>query len=415
VEVRLAYVEKVFDLSSVLSGITDSRVQPQIPTIAIVKSILVMCLARLGSLNSLEQVLQRSNWVREYLHGQSPSADTLGRVLNLADTATLRQVIRRLYEQLKRNKALEAPWHGLFVLIFDGHESHATYRRHCDGCLERTLKVGGVERIQYYHRNVTAQLVLRDCKFLLDAEAQVRGEDEVACALRLFERCVVDYPRAFDVVAADALYAQAPFFNKVIERGKDVITVLKDDRRELLKDADSLFAGMAPTCTFSSDGTKIECWDSDGFQSWPQVTKPVRVTRTVETKKPIRRQLDGELEQPPVSSWTWVATLSPLRAHTQAVVAIGHSRWSVENEGFNELVNHYHADHVYEHEATAMLNFWLMSMIAYNLFRTFFLRNLKPEFRKGISMLHVARLIMSELYADVLARAGCHKNAGVPP
>lgn len=353
--------------------------------------------------------MKRSTWLREYLHGLSPSADTLGRVLNLAETMTLRQVIHCLYERLKRNKALEPPWHGLVVLIFDGHESHATYHRHCDGCLERKIRVDGEERIQYYHRNVTAQLVFRDCRFLLDADTQLPGEDEVACAMRLFERVIVDYPRAFDVVAADALYANSKFFNKIIKHGKDVIAVIKDNRRELLKDVDTMFAGKAPACIFSSSGTEIQCWDEDGFQSWSQVTKPVRVVRTVETKRPIRRQLDGELEQPPVSSWTWVTTLSPKRAHTQATVAIGHSRWSIENQGFNELVNHWHADHIYKHETTAILNFWLMIMLAYNLFRAFFLRNLKPEFRKRISMLHVARLILAELYSATLP------FSGVPP
>jgi hypothetical protein len=93
----------VFDLPSALSEVTDSRSQPQIPTIEIVNSVLVMCLGRLGSLNSLEQLMKRSNWLREYLHGLSPSADTVGRVLNLAETVTLRQVIL---------------WYHLFILLF---------------------------------------------------------------------------------------------------------------------------------------------------------------------------------------------------------------------------------------------------------------------------------------------------------
>jgi hypothetical protein len=78
-----------------------------------------------------------------------------------------------------------------------------------------------------------------------------------------------------------------------------------------MKDVDGLFAGKAPTCIFTDrNGTQIECWDVESFQSWPQVTKSVRVVRTQETKKQVRRQLNGELEQPKVSSWTWVTTLS---------------------------------------------------------------------------------------------------------
>ena len=70
-------------------------------------------------------------------------------------------------------------------------------------------------------------------------------------------------------------------------------------------------------------------------------------------------------------------------ARTEVVVRIGHSRWSIENEGFNELVNHWCADQVYRHESVAILNSWLMIMIASNIFRIFFLRNLKAAIRKA--------------------------------
>lgn len=370
-----------------------------------------MCLGRLGSLNSLEQLKQTSAWLKENLKGELPSADTLGRIFSRINTDTLRQVNHQLYDRLKRNKALELCSHGLTAVVVDGHESHATYLRCCDGCLERTINKGtDHEKIQYYHRNVTAQLIFQNCRFQLDAEPQMPGEDEVTCAIRLLDRVIASYPRAFDVVIADALYARSDFFNSMIAHKKDVLTVLKDERRELMKDVDGLFAGKVPTCIFTDgNGTQTECWDAEDFQSWPQVTKPVRVVRTQETKKSVRRQVNGELEQPPVSSWTWVTTLSPYRARTQVIVEIGHSRWSIENQGFNELVNHWHADHIYKHETTAILNFWLMSMIAYNLFRAFFLRNLKPEFRRDLSMLHIARLILSELYGILPA------SNGVPP
>jgi hypothetical protein len=399
----------MFDLSSSFAPIVDTRVCPQIPTSVIVKSMLAMHLARLGSLNSLEQ-LKRSPKLRKFLDAPLPSADTLGRVSTLIDSDGIRAVNRKIYRCLKRNKSLALPSHGLVGMAIDGHESHATYKRCCDGCLERTIGSGENERIQYYHRNVTAQLIFGNCRFLLDAEPQLPGEDEVACAIRLFERVVAGYPRAFDVVIADALYANSIFFNVVLKYNKDVIAVLKDERRDLLKDANGMFAGKEPTFVFSNNAdTQVECWDAENFQSWPQVNKSVRVVKTQETKKLVHSQLTDELEQPAPSSWMWVITLSPQRARTQVIVELGHSRWSIENEGFNELANQWHADHVYKHDPTAILNFWLMTMIGYNLFRAFFLRNLKPALRKGKSMLHFARQVLSELYGQQSARTG------VPP
>jgi len=62
----------------------------------------------------------------------------------------------------------------------------------------------GGDRIQYYHRHVTAQLVTQDRPLLVDAEPQKAGDDELAAAIRLVNRVVQKDPRAFDVVAGDA-------------------------------------------------------------------------------------------------------------------------------------------------------------------------------------------------------------------
>jgi hypothetical protein len=406
----LAYTCKTLNLLSVLGQVTDARQYPQIPTISIIQTVLAMCIARLGSLNAIEQ-LKTSVFLRQQTGGIVASADSIGRIISLVHTDGLRAVNHRLYERLKRNKSFQTPWHGLVVLAVDGHELHATYKRHCFGCLER--KIGEEERIQYYHRNVTAQLIFDNQCFQLDAEPQLPGEDEVACAKRLFERVISSYPRAFDVVAVDALYTEAPFFNLVLKHNKDVMAVLKDNCPDLVKDADGLFAGQKSTHVFINEkGATIECWDAAGFTTWPKVTKPLRIARTRETKKPVRRQLDGGLDES-ITSWTWVTTLSPMRAGTEAVVKIGHSRWCIENQGFNELVNHWHADHVYRHAPVAILNFWLMSMIAYNLFRAFYLRNLKPVLRRGKTMLHFASMISAELYDN--QNEDLTGLVGVPP
>jgi hypothetical protein len=102
-----------------------------------------------------------------------------------------------------------------------------------------------------------------------------------------------------------------------------------------------------------------------------------------------------------LSNWFWVTTLSPQRASTRAVVDMGHDRWDIENQGFNETTNRWHADHVYKHDPDAILTFWLLCMIAVNVFMAFFWRNLKPPYRSRVSMVHVSRVISGELYAEL--------------
>jgi hypothetical protein len=309
--------------------------------------------------------------------------------------AGLRGVHRQVYTQLKRGKALPPPAHGLIAALLDGHEAHATFRRHCAGCLTRTIHTATGDRLQYYHRHVSLQLVGADWTLLLDAEPQRPGEDEVAAALRLLERVLSHYPRAFDVVVADGLYADPRLFNLLYPRGKDVLAVLKENHPALLEDARSLCApGAAVPGGYR--GRVCAYWDLDGFTTWPQVAAPIRIVRSQETWS-IRRQRDGQVETQH-ADWFWVTTLAPTRASTGVVVQLGHARWAIENEGFNELVTRWHADHVYRHEPTALLVFTLLTMLGLNVFLAFYRRDLKPAARQAASRLHVARWITSELY-----------------
>jgi hypothetical protein len=360
-----------------------------------------MFLARLGSLNALSQTRPQRFWAK-WLDARLPSADTLGRVATQLDTQALRDVHRQVYARLKRGKALPAPAHGLIAAVLDGHESHATFRRHCDGCLQRTLHTAAGERIQYYHRHVTLQLVGAGWTLLLDAEPQQPGEGEIAAALRLLRRVLPLYPRAFDLVLADGLYADPRVFNYVWEQGKDVLAVLKDNHPALLEDAGSLFENQAPQA--GRYGKRTCQWsDLSGFTTWPQVAAPIRVVRSLETWS-VRRQLDGQREELR-ADWWWITTLAPQRASTSAIVQLGHSRWSIENEGFNELVSRWHADHVYRHEPTALLVFILLAMLALNIFLMFYRRDLKPAARAAFSRLHVAQQVTGELYDSLRALA----------
>lgn len=393
----LAYGRKVCGLTKGLKGVTDSRPRPEIPTLRIVKAVVVMFLTRMGSLNALEQSRSSGFWF-SWLRGPMPSADSLGRVCAQADLGTLREAIAQVYSRLKRAKALPPPRHGLMALVLDAHESHATYRRRCAGCLERVVSTKQGEKTQFYHRHVTAHLVAGQFGILLDAEPQRPGEDEVAAAIRLAERVYQRYPRAFDVVCGDALYTDPRFYGWARNHGKDVVTVLKDDRRDLLQDAQALLDVVEPVESWKGKTRRL-CWDLEGLTSWPQAGGPVRVVRSLETTA-VKRQLTNEVEEA-VSSWFWCTTLSTHRAGVQAVVDLGHARWDIENRGFNETTTRWAADHVFKHDPIAMTAFWLLCMIAYNVFHAFYWRNLKPAFRVGVSMLHVARMLASTIYSKL--------------
>jgi len=399
----IAYTEKVFHLSAeVIAGIADRRRQPRISTASIVKSVAALFWGRLGSLNALELVAQ-SRFFQRWLGESVCSADTIGRVQALVDAGGLRQAIHHIYDRLKRNKALPDN-QGIAAAVLDGHESHASYRRHCPGCLQRTVHTAQGDRTQFYHRQVTLMLLpgappgREPIRLLLDHEPQQAEEDEVATAQRLLERVIGAYPRAFDLVLADALYGTAPFFNFLLARRKHALVVLKDERRNLYQDVAGLFEHVPPQ-QGSFRSRQCLWWDFPDLQSWPQVNAPLRVIRSLETYS-VRRQLDGN-EEPQASDWIWVTTLPSQPVSTERVVAFGHQRWDIENHGFNELVNGWHADHIYKHEPNAIACFLLLAFLAYNIFHAFLLLNLKPPIRRGKSQAFWAHLMAAEIYKEV--------------
>jgi hypothetical protein len=253
------------------------------------------------------------------------------------------------------------------------------------------------DKEQYYHRHVSAMLVCGGIQILLDVEMQMPGEDEVAAAMRLLVRVLEKYPRAFEVVCGDGLYVQGKFYKLVVLHGKEVIAVLKDDRRDLMVDAMGLFSSIEPA-TAQNGKVHRKMWDEEGFTSWEGFGAPVRVVRCLETQE-VQRQINKKMETKTID-WVWVTTLTKEKAKTETVIQIGHRRWAIENEGFNELVNEWHADHIYKHHPNAIAAFWLLLMFCYNLFHVFIERNLKLQICVGYTLRHWARVMASEIYCQ---------------
>ena len=377
-----------------MSPLADGRLQPRIPTPVLVQSALILFWTRLGSLPALETVQKARFWKR-WLGREMSSVDTVGRAYSGLEVGGLRTGLHRVYTRLKRNKALPA-MRGWDVAVLDGHESHASYRRHCSGCLRRTVHWESGDRVQFYHRQVTLMLVSEKLHLLLDLEPQRPGEDEVTTALRLLKRVLATYPRAFQIVLADSLYAQAPFLNFLLAHGKHALVVLKDERRDLYGDAQSLFALTRPQ-NGRYHGRDCRWWDATDLRSWPQVQAPLRVVRSQETY--VMHRQDGRMETQ-TSDWIWVTTLPAAVVPTASVVHWGHARWDIENQGFNELVNGWYADHVYKHEPQAMEAFLLTLFLVYNLFHGWLTRNLKPCLQRGKTQVFWARRMAAELYGD---------------
>ena len=386
-----AYADKVFRLGEHLPTLRDARLRPRIPTAAAFAAVFTLFATRRGSLHGLEPDLRIPARLRGIVGAPPPSVDSIGRIYSLMESPPLRQLLGDVAHRLKRNKALTG-LEGWFIAAVDGHEFFSSRKRCCPQCQRRTLTIDGQPVTEYYHQGVVCHLIGQELALVLDVELLRPGEGEETAAKRLLERVFTHYPRFFDVVVADALYFDAPFLNFCLDRHKQVIVTAKGDHRLLLQDAQGVFAHQRPGRWVDEKGKRtIDFWDEEDFTSCEGVKRPLRVLRTEETVRRRERIAGQWQETEQTTTWSWATTLSKAELSTRGLWRCGHARWDIENDCFNTLATHWGLDHCFKHTAEAIVHFLLTSFIVYALLQSFWLRNLKPAVRAGLTLIALAR------------------------
>jgi hypothetical protein len=386
------YANKVFDLGTRFARIKDSRIAPRITTFEVLRITFALMLARLGSLNAAEQEDRLTRGAFGH------SADTIGRVVCLIEPEQLREVLAGISHQLKRNKCFpSSPRMPLIFVAVDGHEFFSSRSRHCAACCERKIKVKDREVTEYYHRAVVCHLIGYPIALPLDLEPIAPGEGELPAAHRLMKRVFSRYARFFDGVSGDALYMNGPFFSLCEEYGKYALAVLKNEDRHLYRDASGLFATMSPG-EFENGSTRIRHWDVEGFTSCEGLRVPLRVLHAEETTNRRRRVAGQWVQTQEITNWRWATTVPMGLLSARQLWTAGHHRWDIENDLFNTLGAHWYLNHCFKHDPVAIVNFVLMLFIAFALVQCFYLRNIKPERRRTLSLIAVSRRLYLSLH-----------------
>jgi hypothetical protein len=381
-----AYADKVFGLGQRLPTLTDGRARPRIKTAAVFAAAFTLFATRRGSLNGMEPDLRIPARLRGIVGDQPPSVDSVGRIYAAMHSQPLRDLVRDIAHQLKRNKALTSreDW---YMAAVDGHEFFSSRKRCCPHCQSRTVTVDGEPVTEYYHQGVVCHLIGQDIALVLDVELLRPGEGEETAAKRLLKRVFTNYPRFFDVVVGDALYFDAPFINFCLDHHKEVIVTAKGENRLLVQDAAGLFAHQEPGRFVEDHGRRtVQFWDEEGFTSCEGVKQPLRFLRTVETVHQRERIAGQWQETDQTTTWSWATTLTKAQLSTRGLWRCGHARWDIENDCFNTLATHWGLNHCFKHTAAAIVNFLLTSFIVYALLQSFYLRNLKPSFRAHLQL-----------------------------
>lgn len=378
----VAYAQKQFQLSLLAGCFASRRCAPTIPSRAVGLSLLLGEVAHVPSLAQLEEETKLPQWQRWVGYHQRISHDTFGYASNRMDPQQLRRAGVFINKKLKRGKSFaESKMHGLWAVSLDANEQFCSDHRCCEECLSREVvykdgQGNEVTRTQYYHKQVYAQLSGPRLSVILDMEPMRPGEEECAAALRLLRRMRKAYgPRFFDLVVVDAWYTNGPFLKTVVEElGWPVVAVLKQERRDIYKEALVLTAG--PPAQVVERGEKpsrrgVEIWDVRDLRFSDTYTDPVRVVRVQERWQERTRQGKECKTVDKEQTWIWVVA-GDLDGYAGAAIRdFGHLRWKIENNAFGELTQHWHLTHVAHHKPVAVLALLWVKIIAFTLFHAF--------------------------------------------
>ncbi len=353
------------------------RPQAHIPAPALTFSLFLAAALRLPSLLQLQQETRRAGWQRLVAWASGISDDAFGYALERYELDDLRQVQARVLRQLKANKQLErAKIHGLLVVAVDANEQFKSRSRCCERCCQRRVTCTDsagrpYEVIEYYHRQVYAQLHGPDFSVILDLEPIAPGEEEAQAALRLLGRIRRLYGvRFFDVVTVDAWYPQGPWLRAVQKLGWAVVCVLKQEDYDVSREAEALRQGQAPV-SWQQEGRRIQAWEVKDLDFTLKALGKVRVVVADEQWSEVRRVGGRKVREPQQSHWRWLVLRQLDGYSVQAIWKMGHQRWGVENHAFNELTQHYHLTHCEHHHPVAIVAWLLILVIAFVAFELF--------------------------------------------
>ena len=180
------------------------------------------------------------------------------------------------------------------------------------------------------------------------------GEGGDTAALRLPARLPDLYgSRFFDILLLDSLYPQAPVLQLAARIGWEAVIALKQERRDLYRNAMGMFRQRPADCRFTEKrhggSCEVQIGDTSGLPFSKDHPQPVRVVWSQEKvtgNQYRRRKLVAETT---FQEWLWITTLDAGAFPAPPVRALGHDRWKNENNGWNDLTQNWPLKHGFLH------------------------------------------------------------------
>lgn len=252
---------------------------------------------------------------------------------------------------------------GYTSISIDGTGYYCSGKKSCPHCLVKTLRNG---EKRYYHQMLGAVQMHPDVKtvFPVGGEAIVRQDGatkndcEQNAAKRLIPRICKAHKQDKLLFVLDGLYATGPMVKLIKDHQASFITVVKEGY--VLVQAQRLA---------EQDKLEVHSWSNAKTKS------TVRFANGLILNGQHQEELVNYVEYQQVDIKTgktiyansWITDIPITKANVKDIVAVGRSRWKIENETFNTLKNQgYNLEHNYGHGKKYLAtNFALLMLLAF--------------------------------------------------
>ena len=162
----------------------------------------------------------------------------------------------------------------------------------------------------------------------------------------------------------------------------------------------------------------VSLWDTDGPPFTPDHPQPVRVVWSQETLTQNHYRRGQRVSETTEQQWLWVTTLDRKIFSGLQVRQLGHDRWRLENNDWNDLTQNWALQHDFLHACKhrpkivlpsgerqlapnrGLAAVTLILCLAFALSSAFILLHSKIFRRYGLSYLEVARQLYRSLWKD---------------
>ncbi len=308
-----------------------------------------------------------------------PHYDTINNFLEELPPEELEKIRTYMIKELLKKRCFEGyrmngKYWGVGLFKFD--------EKHCEHCLRRKLtnEETGESKTIYMHHVLEAKLVVGDMvlsigtEFIENESEDVTKQDcELKAFYRLAEKIKRIYPRLPICILGDSIYAAEPVFKLCDEYKWKYLFRFKEGRIKSIADEYTKIKAIEGRC-------------EDEEVSWvneiPYNNRKVNVFEgTVEDKRGEKRR------------YLFITSNRITERNASAMLAVGRSRWKIENQGFNTQNIRYHIEHANNHNYNAMKNHYLLTQIADILVQLF---------ENGLSIFRLVKKTAKEISSKLL-------------